>query len=240
MDKETIDKILAETEAGYDLVSGKFSETRRHFWRGMEFIADYAQEGDKVLDFGCGNGRLLELFGNKKINYTGVDVSQKLLDLGQKKYIGENINFSKISASQTTLPFAGNFFNGGYSIAVFNHFPKKRAETMARELYRVTAPGGYLVVSVWSLWQKKYFKNILKNWLRKLSGQSELGWNDCFISFKNNEGHIFQRFHHAFRQKELDKIFTDAGFALEKRQATDSRNLLFIGWKEAAKKQDVV
>lgn len=58
MKKEIAEKILQETEAGYDLMAGKFSETRKYFWRGLEFIADYTKEGDKILDFGCGNGRL--------------------------------------------------------------------------------------------------------------------------------------------------------------------------------------
>ncbi|PIX02803.1 SAM-dependent methyltransferase, partial [bacterium (Candidatus Gribaldobacteria) CG_4_8_14_3_um_filter_42_11] len=39
------------------------------------------KDGDKVLDVGCGNGRLVKAFENKKISYLGVDNSEKLIKL---------------------------------------------------------------------------------------------------------------------------------------------------------------
>jgi ubiquinone/menaquinone biosynthesis C-methylase UbiE len=231
MDKKTVNKILSETETGYDLVSEKFSQTRKHFWRGLEGISGYAKEGDNVLDFGCGNGRLLEIFAGKNIGYFGLDVSQKLLDLAKNRYFGESASFLKIDPRQATLPFSDNFFNATYSIAVFHHFPKEHAGKIARELYRVTAPDGHIIITVWNLWQKKYFMNIIKNWLLKIVGRSELGWNDCQISFQDNQGKIFWRYHHAFTPRELKSIFKDAGFTLEKCQGADNRNILLIGRK---------
>jgi ubiquinone/menaquinone biosynthesis C-methylase UbiE len=230
MKKEITDKILAETESGYDLMAGKFSETRKYFWRELEFIGDYAKEGDTVLDFGCGNGRLLELFSDKNINYFGADVSARLIGLGKNKYSGKNAEFSKIDPSQTSLPFQDNFFNTVYSIAVFHHFPgKEYREQIAGELYRVTRPGGYAVITVWNLWQKKYLKNILKNWISKLVLKSPLDFNDCYVTFKNNQGAVFSRYHHAFTGKELASIFTGAGF--KKEAVKIGKNIVFIGKK---------
>jgi ubiquinone/menaquinone biosynthesis C-methylase UbiE len=245
MDKKNIGKILNETEVGYDMMSQKFSETRKFFWRGLEFIGDYVQVGDRILDFGCGNGRLLELFTDKKIEYTGIDVSQKLLDLAKNKYSQECASFSKIDPSQQSLPFEDDFFNSTYSIAVFHHFPKEHAQIMVQELHRITRPGGHIIITVWNLWpaslrqavsvsrggQKKYFKNILKNWLDKLQGKSELDWNGCYITFKNNQGEVFQRYHHAFTIRELEKMFRVAGFKTEKCETVNGRNIVFIGKK---------
>lgn len=231
MDKKTIEKILNETESGYDLMADKFSETRKFFWRGMEFIGNYAKDGDRILDFGCGNGRLLKLFPDKKIDYTGVDISQKLVDLARNKYLEESRSFLKIDPSQPSLPFEDDFFNSVYSIAVFHHFSKEHAEKMARELYRVIKPGGYVIVTVWNLWQKQYLKNILKNWRDKILGRSDLDWNDCHITFKNNQGETFHRFHHAFMKRELGKIFEKAGFKTEKCNLINGKNIIFIGKK---------
>ncbi|MFA5776903.1 MAG: class I SAM-dependent methyltransferase [Parcubacteria group bacterium] len=246
MKKEIVQKILNETEFGYDFMAGKFSETRKYFWREMEFIGDYAKNEDAVLDFGCGNGRLLELFSDKNIKYQGVDVSKKLIELADSRYYSENVRFSKIDPSQESLPFPDNFFDTVYAIAVFHHFPgKEYREAMAKELYRTVKPGGYVVITAWNLWpaslrqvvvsasrggQKKYVRNIIENWRDKILGRSNLDWNDCYITFKDNEGNIFKRYHHAFTSRGLKRLFLEAGFKKEK--VANNKNLVFIGRKK--------
>jgi ubiquinone/menaquinone biosynthesis C-methylase UbiE len=279
MKKETAEEILNETEIGYDLMADKFSETRKYFWRDLEFIGNWAKDGDRILDFGCGNGRLLELLVGKNIKYQGVDVSEKLIALAKNKYSSENLEFSKINPSQNRLAFNDDYFNAVYSIAVFHHFPGQAyREKMAKELFRITEPGGYIIITTWNLWpastredgslkrdrQKKYIKNIIKNWIDKLLGKSlsphqfqnrllnilslgdlrlflrtsilgknwcgdELDWNDCYITFKDNQGNVFKRYHHAFIAKELEKLFLEAGFKKEK--IISGKNLIFIGRK---------
>lgn len=102
---------------------------------------------------------------------------------------------------------------------------------MARELFRITKSGGHIIVTVWSLVQKKYLKNILKNWLDKILGKSDLDWNDCFVDFKNNQGEIFHRYHHAFTKHELKNLFIKAGFRIDKSYAQNGRNIVLIGKK---------
>ncbi|EKD58764.1 MAG: hypothetical protein ACD_56C00056G0001 [uncultured bacterium] len=171
MNQETANKILSETEAGYDLISGKFSQTRKHFWRGLECIKDYTHSGEKVLDFGCGNGRLLELIGGSDVEYFGVDVSQGLIDLASEKYSNEKVKFLKLNPIQTTLAFDDNYFNTIYSIAVFHHFPsRKYREEIAKELYRKTKEGGHVIITVWYLWPAftSFWRGKQKNILKTL------------------------------------------------------------------------
>jgi len=272
MKKELAEKILLETETGYDLIADKFSETRKNFWSELEFIQDYAKNEDKVLDFGCGNGRLLEIFSNKTIKYFGVDISGKLIEIAKGKYLGKDIAFQKLSSSSTLPrtkatnkkkninskveaiekeyssekisqrlvrgePLSEGFFNTIYSIAVFHHLPSEDIrENTVKELFRVLQPDGKIVITVWNLWKRKYCKYILKNWLSKVRGKSDLDWNDCYVSFKNNKGQLFMRYHHAFTKKELEKTFVEAGFQMEKCWIT-GKNIVFVGKK--TKKEDV-
>lgn len=230
MNENEVKKILAETETGYDEMAEKFSQTRKFFWRGMEFIGDYVKDGDSVLDYGCGNGRLLELFSDKKIEYLGMDPSQKLVDLAQEKY--KSAKFSKLNPSQSSLPLEDNFFNTSYSIAVFHHFPSRDyRQKIAEELYRVTKQDGHVIITVWNLYQRKYIKNIIDNWINKLLGKSGLDFKDCYISFTDNVGKKFSRFHHAFTKKELQKLFESVGFQTEMCKIINGRNIIYIGKK---------
>jgi len=231
MKDKNISKILGETEAGYDQMSDKFSGTRNFFWRDLEFIKGHISEGDNVLDFGCGNGRLLEILRDKKIEYHGVDVSQKLVDMAKEKYPERSHNFSKISG-QSSLPFPDNFFNAVVSIAVFHHFPDQKFRLeMAKELYRVTKPGGEIIITVWNLWQPKYRKYIWKNIYKKILGQSDFDFLDCAIPFKNNAGETFHRFHHAYTQKKLAKLFSEAGFSVEEVRVVNNKNIVLVAKK---------
>lgn len=233
MKKETAEKILIETEKGYDLISKKFSQTRKHFWRGMENIREYVKDGDRVFDFGCGNGRLSTFLREKAdIEYWGVDVSEELISKAKELNPEIKTNFSKINPSQTSLALEDNFFNTVYSIAVFHHIPSKKIRVeLARELYRITASDGNIIITTWNLWQKNYRKNIFQNWKNKLSGKSQLDWKDCYISFTDNEGNKFQRFHRAFTSGELKNLFEEVGFKTEKCEIIGGRNIVYVGRK---------
>ncbi len=219
---ESESKILKDIENGYDMMAEKFSDTRKYFWKDFEFVLYYTSQDDKILDFGCGNGRFLEMLKDKRIEYFGVDISQKLINIAQEKYAKEGVNFQKLSSSPT-LPFPDNFFNSVVSISVFHHFPKKHAEDMAKEIYRVTKPGGMIIISVWNLWQKRYWRY----WLNP----KNLWEKNINIPFKNNQGEIFNRFHHMFSKGELKNLFKKAGFEIEKSFVLNKKNIVVIGRK---------
>ncbi len=216
-------------------MADKFSGTRKYFWRDARFISEYAKNSDKVLDLGCGNGRLLEIMKNKKIDYFGVDVSQELINIAKENYIGDQIQFDKISDS-SSLSFPDDFFNVIFSIAVFHHFPKSYSLRVAKEIFRTTKFGGIVVISAWNLWQSKYLKHLIEPRiiLKKIFQIGEykgLGMKDVLIPFKNNQGERFNRFHHVFSERELADVFREAGFEIEKSFILNNKNIFIVGKK---------
>jgi tRNA (uracil-5-)-methyltransferase TRM9 len=218
MEKNQIDKIMKELKFGYDQMAEKFSETRKFFWRDLEFMADYVQNGDKILDYGCGNGRLLEILNDKKVDYTGADISGELIKLAKQKYAGKNAKFNKITSSGS-LPFPDNYFNVIISIAVFHHFPENYAKKMAKELHRILKPGGKIVITVWNLEQERFQKFTKDN------------SKDLYIPFKDNSGKEFIRYHRKYDIKDLKNIFLSAGFRIEKCEIVNEKNILYVGKK---------
>jgi ubiquinone/menaquinone biosynthesis C-methylase UbiE len=212
--------ILSELEAGYDLIAEKFSGTRAFVWRDLNFLKDYVKLGDKILDFGCGNGRLAGFLEGNYLEYIGVDISHKLVDLARQRYHSEKTEFIKINSDSRKLPFKKNHFHIVFSIAVFHHFPSKEyVLKVAKELHRVLKPGGKIIVTAWNLWQKKYLK---------YHQRSNNDWTSARIPFKSGEN-TFDRYHHPFQIGELEELFAEVGFKTIKTKK--GWNLLYIGGK---------
>jgi len=73
-------KILSKNKELYDQIAVQFSDTRNKIWPEFEYFKGYLHNGQDILDLGCGNARLLELLKNYKINYLGIDYSEKLIE----------------------------------------------------------------------------------------------------------------------------------------------------------------
>lgn len=215
--KESYAKYLLEkTQQDYNLIAEAFSSKREEIWPELKFLFEnYLREGERVLDLGCGNGRFYEAFKGRGISYIGGDISEKLIAIARNKYPG--IDFQVINA--LWLPFSDSSFDKVYSIAVFHHLPsKKYREQFLKEVKRVLKPGGLLFLTVWNLENNKKARALLlKYTLLKMIGLSHLDFRDIFYPWKDAQGRtLVQRYFHCFTKRELKKIFTKAGFKIEK------------------------
>ena len=97
----------------------------------------------KILEIGCGIGRILipmsKIFGE----VIGIDVSSEMVQLGQK-YIANLPNCKILENNGVDLSlFPDNYFDFCYSFIVFQHIPDKIiVENYIREVSRVLKPQG--------------------------------------------------------------------------------------------------
>ena len=216
--------LIRKTKQDFDKIAEHFSETRKRIWPEIEELKEYIKEGEKMLDVGCGNGRLFEFFlsQNKRIDYTGIDVSEKLVKIAQRRYG----NYFKV-ANILNLPFKDNSFDTVWAIAVFHHIPSKGLRLKAlKEIKRVLKNSGRVIITCWNLFQLRYFKLLLKYTFIKLFRGSELDFKDLLIPWKEKDV-VIERYHHAFTKRELRKLFKKAGFKIEKLQYLKRRNKKF-------------
>jgi len=99
----------------------------------------------RVLDFGCGCGRLarhLPRFTNAEIY--GSDYNPRLVRWCRRNLPG---HFS-LNRLLPPLPFEQGFFDCVYAASVFTHLSEDTQFKWLVELRRVLRPGGYLVVSL--------------------------------------------------------------------------------------------
>jgi ubiquinone/menaquinone biosynthesis C-methylase UbiE len=226
MDQETAQKLLEKTRDDYNLIAEEFSRTRQNLWSELFTIfQDYIKDGDKVLDVGCGNGRLLDLFGQKRMEYTGIDNAERQLKEAQKKYPDRKF----LVADVLDLPFLDNSFDKIFLIAVLHHLPdKERRQKALRESQRVLKPGGLLFISVWRPRLAEVFGLILKYSFLKIVGKSKMDWFDVLIPW----GSRVERYYHLFRQSELLDLVKNLGFKVTRagiaRNKTGQRSNLYL------------
>ena len=229
MDREVALKILDDVRQSYDKIAEDFSRTRKSVWEEFKFLADYAEAGDKILDLGCGNGRLVEIFGSKPIEYTGIDNSEKLIEIARQKYPGHDFRIF----DGLKIPFPDNYFDAIFCIAVLHHIPDDQLrQEFLKEVKRVLKPSGKMILSVWYLWQKYIFWSLLfKFTLKKIIGKLPLDFFDIMEPW----GKISERYFHNFRKGELKRLIKKVGFETERffvlRRGPKNKNLLIVAKK---------
>ena len=98
------------------------------------------QHVSDLLDFGCGAGVWTERFEGLADRYTGVDISEGMIDLCRKHYPDKEF----LSYDGATLPFEDARFDAIFSLAVLHHNRHPEQEGLLDELSRCLTPGGFL------------------------------------------------------------------------------------------------
>ena len=163
----------------------------RHWWyRGRrKVLARVFAELDlphsaRILDAGCGSGRnMVEL--SRLGTATGVELSETSVILARERAVGEVIEGSVLE-----MPFGTNSFDLAVSLDVIEHLDQ-HLEAL-RELRRVVAPGGALLVTVpaygW-LWSghdeiNHHFRRYTRRSLQRVAQQA--GWQQVRTTYFNS------------------------------------------------------
>jgi ubiquinone/menaquinone biosynthesis C-methylase UbiE len=208
MKQKIAQQILKQNIQIWNKIAQEFNVTRQYIWSELKGLKKYAKPGMKVLDVGCGNGRLLKLLKEKKIEYFGIDNSKELIKKAQKNYGKDKFKV----ADALEIPYGDNSFDLVYTIAVLHIIPSQTLRLkFLKEIERILKKNGTLILTVWHLYQRKYFFLIVKYSLRKIFLKSKLDFKDIYIPWQNKE----LRYYHAFTKKELIKLFKKAGFKIK-------------------------
>ena len=102
----------------------------------------------RVLEIGCGMGRLLRPLAPRVARVVGVDLSDEMLRRAREHCASlPNVELERTDGSLDFL--ADGTFDFVFSHIVFQHLPRKAyAERYFREAFRVLAPGGIFRVQV--------------------------------------------------------------------------------------------
>jgi ubiquinone/menaquinone biosynthesis C-methylase UbiE len=95
-----------------------------------------------VLEIGAGVGRWAASFDPAKTRFTGVDISEGMVQAARKNF--PQCRFDLLG-DDSILPYADESFDLAFSVTVMHHNPTPTKRAMISEMWRVTRPGGRLM-----------------------------------------------------------------------------------------------
>ena len=188
---EKYDSIANTYDTSFD---GKFTAKFKQIMLELCRVSD----GDRVLDVGCGNGKLIiEISRKADIKAYGVDISPNMINVCEQRY--GNIDFRTTSGED--LPFEDGSFDMLTICCVLHHL--NNPYKFFAEAYRVLAKDGVLVVG------EPCFPFVIRK------------FTDWIISplIKAGDNKLFSH-------KRLKKLFFNNGFSIVEVYKNDFKQII--------------
>ena len=155
-----------------------------------------------ILDLGCGTGLELEEYYllNPSAKVTGIDLSQRMLDVLKKKFVNKNITL--ICDSYFDVDFGEGVYDGAISVESLHHFTKEEKLPLYTKLYKSLKCGGYFILT-------DYFS---------LSNEEEQMHQDNLMALKKELGIVDDEFYHYDIPLTINheiEVLMEAGFTVE-------------------------
>jgi len=117
----------------------EFEESGRH---DAEQLGRFIAQDARVLDLGCGIGRVMLYLAPRCTELYGVDVSNRMLGRAHER-LRDVPNAHLLGVSGRDLhPLPGDYFDFAYSLQVFHHLEREDVMRYFAELMRVLKPDG--------------------------------------------------------------------------------------------------
>jgi 2-polyprenyl-3-methyl-5-hydroxy-6-metoxy-1,4-benzoquinol methylase len=204
-------RINEKNKESYNKVAKHFSATRSYLWHDLTPFIDYIQDGDKVLDVGCGNGRLLSLLKGKSVKYLGVDFSENLIAEAKQKNPGSEFKVLDIHE----LGKLGERFDVVFCVSVLNHFPFKDQKKIIQNIGSVLKTGGHLLLVNWNMWNLGKKKNVWKQLLKNPVKFMFRGGRGIWTKWQGGSD-VVDLYYYAFNKKHLRNLLKSNGFEVIK------------------------
>ncbi|MCU1560186.1 MAG: bifunctional demethylmenaquinone methyltransferase/2-methoxy-6-polyprenyl,4-benzoquinol methylase [Mycetocola sp.] len=150
----------------YDRTNAVMSVGNDVLWRVATTRTIDPHPGDRILDLAAGTGTSSAFLAKSGATVVAADFSPGMIEVGRKKY-GRVRNMQFVEADATNLPFSDNEFDATtISFGLRNVVEPKKA---IAEMFRVTKPGGHLVICEFSTPPNPVMKGLYDFYLKRVT-----------------------------------------------------------------------
>lgn len=219
MDENTVEKLLALNRKFYATFAQAFAESRSLSDPALRSILPYISSGARVLDVGCGNGRLAQLLDQTRrgVTYTGVDAVPELIEVARTQSgqleISAEFHILDISRPGWGDLFRDESFDYVVALAVLHHIPSFRLRALAlREMAELLAPGGRVILSTWQFGDSDRQRRKIVDWTEANIPAEALEPSDYLLDW--NRGGRGVRYCHLVGETELRQLAAESGLSV--------------------------
>lgn len=110
----------------------------------MDWLQEHLKPNARILDYGCGYGRVAAMLSQQGYRVIGVDSAAAMIE--KARGLCPQLSFQQITPPH--VPFDDSFFDAAVLFAVLTCIPADDDQrAVVNELHRVVRPGGLLYVS---------------------------------------------------------------------------------------------
>jgi len=118
-------------------------------------------KGKKILDLGCGYGKDLQYFHNKKLQAQGIDISKEMIKLAKKNCPDCELKVGDFKK----LPYKNNYFHFIYSRYAIQH--SNEVQTILKEVHRILRKKGEFIFLVTHPFRQYFEKKTKDYWYKE-------------------------------------------------------------------------
>ena len=123
-----------------------------------------ARDGSRILDVATGTGKQAFAFAKKGYDIIGIDLSEDMLKVANKKNKCKNVKFEVADA--TNLPFEDRRFDVSCISFALHDMPLSIREKILGETLRVTKPKGDIVIVDYALPKNKIGRFLIYHFIK--------------------------------------------------------------------------
>jgi SAM-dependent methyltransferase len=175
----------------------------------LEFAGRHFPTPGRLIDLGCGTGRLLLPFARRGFGVVGVDLSAEMLRIVGEKAAAASVTVHRLQANLVELDgLADATFD--YAACLFSTLGMIRGDTARRHVighaFRLLRPGGILVLHVhnrwFSLWDRAGRRWLVRDFLGLREAGEEKGTRPAGLAL------------HHYTRREIVRSLEQEGFAV--------------------------
>ncbi len=128
-----------------------------------------AGNGSKILDVATGTGKQAFAFAKKGYDIIGIDLSEAMLKVANRKNKYDNVKFRVADA--INLPFENNSFDVSCVSFALHDMPLTIREKALKEMVRVTKPKGMIIIVDYALPKNKIRSFLIYHFVKLYEGK---------------------------------------------------------------------